>query len=56
MKQKGAQKGMAPTKKDVEEQVMAIRKVIKEGSTKEKIEAYKELNQIIEQFKTTGEL
>ena len=56
MKQKGAQKGMAPTKKDVEEQVMAIRKVIKEGSAKEKIEAYKELNQIIEQFKTTGEL
>ena len=56
MKQKGAQKGMAPTKKDVEEQVMAIRKVIKEGSAKEKIEAYKELNTIIEQFKTTGEL
>lgn len=56
MKQKGAQKGMAPTKKDVEEQVAAIRKVIKEGSTKEKIEAYKELNTIIEQFKTTGEL
>ena len=56
MKQKGAQKGMAPTKKDVKEQVAAIRKVIKEGSTKEKIEAYKELNTIIEQFKTTGEL
>ena len=56
MKQKGAQKGMAPTKKDVEEQVVAIRKTIKEGSTKEKIEAYKELNTIIEQFKTTGEL
>ena len=56
MKQKGAQKGMAPTKKDVEEQVMAIRKIIKEGSAKEKIEAYKELNTIIEQFKTTGEL
>ena len=56
MKQKGAQKGMAPTKKDVEEQVAAIRKTIKEGSTKEKIEAYKELNQIIEQYKTTGEL
>jgi hypothetical protein len=56
MKQKGAQSGMAPTKKDVEEQVMSIRKAIKEGSTKEKIEAYKELNQIIEQFKSTGEL
>ena len=56
MKQKGAQKGMAPTKKDVKEQVAAIRKVIKEGSTKEKIEAYKELNTIIEQYKTTGEL
>ena len=56
MKQKGAQKGMAPTKKDVEEQVAVIRKTIKEGSTKEKIEAYKELNTIIEQFKSTGEL
>ena len=56
MRAKGAQKGMAPTKKDVEEQVMSIRKVIKEGSTKEKIEAYKELNTIIEKFKTTGEL
>lgn len=56
MRQKGAQKGMAPTKKDVEEQVAAIRKTIKEGSTKEKIEAYKELNTIIEQFKSTGEL
>ena len=56
MKQKGAQKGMAPTKKDVKEQVAAIRKIIKEGSTKEKIEAYKELNTIIEQFKSTGEL
>ena len=56
MKQKGAQKGMAPTKKDVQEQVSAIRKIIKEGSAKEKIEAYKELNTIIEQFKSTGEL
>ena len=56
MKQKGAQRGMAPTKKDVTEQVAVIRKTIKEGSAKEKIEAYKELNQIIEQFKTTGEL
>ena len=56
MRQKGAQKGMAPTKKDVEEQVKAVRKTIKEGSAKEKIEAYKELNTIIEQFKSTGEL
>lgn len=56
MKVKGAQKGMAPTKKDVQEQVAAIRKTINEGTVKEKIEAYKELNQIIEQFKTTGEL
>jgi len=56
MKQKGAQSGMAPTKKDVQEQVAAIRKTIKEGSSKEKIEAYKELNTIIEQFKITGEL
>ena len=56
MQKKGAQKGMAPTKKDVQEQVAAIRKTINEGTVKEKIEAYKELNQIIEQFKTTGEL
>ena len=56
MKQKGAQSGMAPTKKDVEEQVAAIRKTIKEGTVKEKIEAFKELNITIEQFKTTGEL
>jgi hypothetical protein len=56
MKQKGAQKGMALTKKDVEEQVAVIRKTIKEGTVKEKIEAFKELNTIIEQFKTTGEL
>jgi len=56
MKKKGAQKGMAPTKKDVEEQVAAIRKTIKEGTVKEKIEAFKELNTIIEQYKTTGEL
>ena len=56
MKVKDAQKGMAPTKKDVQEQVAAIRKTINEGTVKEKIEAYKELNQIIENFKTTGEL
>lgn len=56
MKQKGAQKGMAPTKKDVEEQVSTLRKAIKEGTVKERIEAFKELNTIIEQFKTTGEL
>jgi hypothetical protein len=67
MKQKGSQRGMAPTKKDVVydkddkrgsvvEDIQQLRKVIKEGSAKEKIEAYKELNQIIEQYKTTGEL
>ena len=66
MKQKGAQSGMASTKKDVVydkddkrgvvEGIQQLRKTIKEGSTKEKIEAYKELNQIIEQYKTTGEL
>ena len=59
MSQKGAQKGMAPVKvkkKPVQEQITDLRKIISEGSTKEKIEAYKELNQIIEQFKTTGEL
>ena len=67
MKQKGSQRGMAPTKKyvvydkddkrgSVVEDIQQLRKVIKEGSAKEKIEAYKELNQIIEQYKTTGEL
>ena len=66
MRQKGAQKGMASTKKDVVydkddkrgvvEDIQQLRKVIKEGSAKEKIEAYKELNRIIEQYKTTGEL
>lgn len=52
----GAKRGLAPTKKDVEEQVLVLRKTINEGTTREKVEAYKELNQIIEQFKTTGEL
>ena len=61
MAAKGAQKGMAPVKKKpapkpVTEQISDIRKIIKEGSKKEKIEAYKELNTILEQFKTTGEL
>jgi len=66
MRQKGSQKGMASTKKDVVydkddkrgvvEDIQQLRKVIKEGSAKEKIEAYKELNRIIEQYKTTGEL
>ena len=58
MKQKGSQKGMAPVKvkKPMKEQVSELRKIIKEGTTKEKVEAFKELNTIIEQFKTTGEL
>ena len=51
MRQKGAQRGMAPTKKDVEEQVKALRKTIKEGTPKQKVEAFKEFNTIIEQFK-----
>jgi hypothetical protein len=51
MRAKGAQKGMAPTKKDVEEQVKALRKTIKEGTPKQKVEAFKEFNTIIEQFK-----
>tara|TARA_R110001632_G_scaffold55606_3_gene136040 strand:+ start:1359 stop:2408 length:1050 start_codon:yes stop_codon:yes gene_type:complete len=56
MKQKGAQRGMAPTKKEVEEQINIMRKTIKEGTVREKVEAYTELNRLIEQFKITGEL
>ena len=53
MKQKGAQKGMAPTKKDVEEQVHQLRKMIKENTNK--AEAYKLLAKILN-TKTEGEL
>ena len=53
MKQKGAQKGMAPTKKDVEEQVQQLRKMIKENTNK--AEAYKLLAKILN-TKTEGEL
>lgn len=59
MSQKGAQKGMAPVKVKktaMQEQVEKLRKTIKEGSVREKVEAFKELNTIIEQFKSTGEL
>lgn len=55
MKQKGAQSGMAPTKKDVEEQVSVLRKVIKEGTVREKVDAYTELNRLMQEIKLTGE-
>lgn len=53
MRQKGAQKGMAPTKKDVEEQVQELRKMIREGN--DKIEAYKLLNKILNNKENLGE-
>jgi len=59
MNQKGAQKGMASTKKDVvydkgdkrgvEENIQQLRKAITEGTTFEKITAYKELNKLIQE-------
>jgi len=54
MKQKGAQKGMAPLKKDVEEQVKELRKMIREGN--DKIEAYKLLAKILNNKENSGEL
>jgi len=54
MKQKGAQKGMAPTKKDVEEQVRELRKMIKENNNK--AEAYKLLAKILNKVENLGEL
>lgn len=53
MRAKGAQKGMAPTKKDVEEQVQELRKMIREGN--EKIEAYKLLSKILNNKENLGE-
>ena len=54
MKQKGAQKGMAPTKKDeVEEQVQQLRKMIKENNNK--AEAYKLLAKILNNVENLGE-
>ena len=54
MKQKGAQKGMAPTKKDeVEEQVQQLRKMIKENNNK--AEAYKLLAKILNNAENLGE-
>lgn len=45
MKQKGAQKGMAPLKKDVEEEIQRLRKMIKEGT--DKAESYRLLAKIL---------
>ena len=53
MKQKGAQKGMAPTKKDVDEQVQQLRKMIKENNNK--AEAYKLLAKILNNAENLGE-
>jgi len=54
MKSPGAQRGMAPLKKDVDEQIQILRKTIVEGTTREKIFAYKELNNLIQE-KLKGE-
>jgi hypothetical protein len=54
MKSAGAQKGMAPLKKDVDEQIQILRKTIVEGTAREKISAYKELNNLIQE-KLKGE-
>ena len=54
MMSSGAQKGMAPTKKkEVEEQVQELRKMIKEGNNK--IEAYKLLSKILNNAENLGE-
>lgn len=54
MKQKGAQKGMAPTKKDeLDEQIQQLRKMIKENNNKS--EAYKLLAKILNNAETLGE-
>jgi hypothetical protein len=54
MKSAGAQRGMAPLKKDVDEQIQILRKTIVEGTAREKIVAYKELNNLIQE-KLKGE-
>jgi hypothetical protein len=54
MKSAGAQRGMAPLKKDVDEQIQILRKTIVEGTAREKIDAYKELNNLIQE-KLKGE-
>jgi hypothetical protein len=54
MKSSGAQRGMAPLKKDVDEQIQILRKTIVEGTAREKIVAYKELNNLIQE-KLKGE-
>ena len=54
MKSPGAQRGMAPLKKDVDEQIQILRKTIVEGTAREKIDAYKELNNLIQE-KLKGE-
>jgi len=53
MKQKGAQKGMAPLKKDVEEEIQRLRKMIKEGT--DKAESYRLLAKILNKTENLGE-
>jgi len=53
MKQKGAQKGMAPLKKDVEEEIQRLRKMIKEGT--DKAESYRLLAKILNKTENSGE-
>lgn len=53
MRQKGAQKGMAPLKKDVEEEIQRLRKMIKEGT--DKAESYRLLAKILNKTENSGE-
>lgn len=53
MRQKGAQKGMAPLKKDVEEEIQRLRKMIKEGT--DKAESYRLLAKILNKTENLGE-
>lgn len=57
MRAKGAQKGMAPVKKkkSMSEQINVLRKTIQEGTARQKLDAYAELNNLIKE-KLKGEL
>ena len=56
MRAKGAQKGMAPVKKKkpMSEQINVLRKTIQEGTARQKLDAYAELNNLIKE-KLKGE-
>lgn len=51
MRAKGAQKGMAPVKKKkpMSEQINVLRKTIQEGTARQKLDAYAELNNLIKE-------